>query len=479
MTVIKRLIRSELALALAAIVILTAILMLKPVIGVADNGDFNRIMTAGGIEYAQDESYEDKYFGFSHQTYAYYAMAWGGYVSTQIPFAILAGLIGRLFNSDFFDIRVLGFIHSVLYIAALYIWMKYNKSNSAIRNGIAAAVAAFVFLDIGYIAYFNSFFGEAITLIFMMLTFGLALAVARSEKLSWRMLLLFYISSLFLTGTKLQNAPIGIILIGIGLCFWGFSKERSWRRTIIIGSAALLVSAAVMYVAAPKDLKNINLYQTIFYGILKDSPDPEKALRQLGLPEELKVLAGTNYFQGDTAIKQDDPILYEHVYNKLGHPDVLLYYMKNPMRFVQKMERAAENGMTIRPYYLGNYDKSEGKNPGAIAYTYSGWSEFKRHFLPNALWFVALVYALYYAGALYEYIRKRDARHRAQALIYAGIGLIGIFGFTVPLLGDGEADLGKHLFLFNVCFDMMLVVGVLYIIGKLFGMAKRKNLPTD
>ncbi|MNC62237.1 hypothetical protein D3C75_1122420 [compost metagenome] len=38
------------------------------------------------------------------------------------------------------------------------------------------------------------------------------------------------------------------------------------------------------------------------------------------------------------------------------------------------------------------------------------------------------------------------------------LGLIGLFSFLVPILGDGRADIGKHLFLFNVSFDMMAVV---------------------
>jgi len=130
--------------------------------------------------------------------------------------------------------------------------------------------------------------------------------------------------------------------------------------------------------------------------------------------------------------------------------------------------------MTIRPYYLGSYDQSAGKPYGEVAFTYSGWSEFKRHSLPNALWFVTLIYVLYFAGAIYEYVRSREAGSRIRALIFGSIGLIGLFSFAVPLLGDGEADLGKHLFLFNVCFDMMLVIGVLYIIGKLIGFFSKK-----
>ena len=232
----------------------------------------------------------------------------------------------------FFDIRVLSFIYAVMHLAALFIWMKYNKSESKLLNAFTVAIAVFVFVDVGYIAYFNSFFGEAITLIFMLMMLGFGLAVVQSKEPSKRLLLLFYIASFCLVCTKLQNAPIGLLLILIGLRFWSIRTDRSWRKMIVISSAVLLFATAVMYIAAPKDLKNINLYQTVFFGILKDSPNPEAALKELGLPIELKVLAGTNYFQGDTAIKQNDPILFEHLYNRLGHKDVLLYYMKNPSR---------------------------------------------------------------------------------------------------------------------------------------------------
>lgn len=460
--------KSEVALIVAAVVVLLTILMIGPVIGVADNGDFNRMMSAGGIGYMdQEESYKDRYFGFFHQEYGYKPMQWGGYVSTQILIVMLAGLIGRVVNGDLFDIRVLSFLYSALYVTALYVWMKYNKSSSKVLNIVTVAIAVFVFLDVGYIAYFNSFFGEAITLIFMLLSFGLALAVVQSEQPSARLLLLFYISSFCLICTKLQNAPIGLLLIIIGLRFWFIRAERPWRKLIIGGSAALLLATVVMYAAAPQAYKHINLYQSVFFGILKNSPNPEAALKELGLPNEFIVLAGTNYFQKDTAIKQNDPILYEHLYSKLSHKDVLFYYMKHPSRFIEKLERGAENGMSIRPYYLGSFDKSEGKDYGTIAYTYSGWSQFKIKHIPNTLAFVALIYVLYYSGIVYEYTRRPAVRQRTRIDIFAGIGLIGMFGMAVPLLGDGEADLGKHLFLFNVCFDMMLVVGAVYLLGKL------------
>lgn len=468
--IMKKIMRSEIIIMLIAAAALLVLLFIEPIVGVANNGDFYRIMLAGGIDYADlKESAEDRFFGYFHAEYGYGTYGFGSYVSSQVLFVFVAGLIGRVLNSQLFDIRVLSALYSAVLLAALYIVVKYNKSTSnqsqsLFLNTALVICMSLVFLDIGYLAYFNSFFGESITLLFMLLTFGLALANIRTEQPSRWLLIAFYISGLFLITTKLQNAPIGIIVVLLGLRFWRIGKDLWWRRTILIGSSILLVSMIAMYVGAPGHLKQANLYQTVFFGILKDSPDPSSDLKELGLPDEFKVNAGTNYFQTDTAIKQDDPQIVEEL-GKLNHKDVLFYYMKHPMRFVQKLERGAENGMSIRPYYLGNYEKSEGKPSGEISYANSTWSEFKINYMPNKLWFIALFY-LVYAGVLAMEYTRQSLRGRLYIEALLAIALIGIIAMVVPLLGDGEADLGKHLFLFNVCFDMMIVVGVLYLCRK-------------
>ncbi|MNL77763.1 hypothetical protein D3C87_2040060 [compost metagenome] len=52
------------------------------------------------------------------------------------------------------------------------------------------------------------------------------------------------------------------------------------------------------------------------------------------------------------------------------------------------------------------------------------------------------------------------------------LGLIGLFSFLVPIMGDGRADIGKHLFLFNVSFDMMAVVMFGWLVHKLVRLAQ-------
>ncbi|MCR8659837.1 glycan biosynthesis hexose transferase WsfD [Paenibacillus endoradicis] len=445
------------------------LLFAKNFIGVADNGDFLRIMGTAGLNYYDIfEIYEERFFSFSHANFAYDSFFRGFYPSTQIILVVMARIISLLFNGAVFDIRFLGAIYVVLLLTAGFLLIKYNKGKSHLIAVSIALLMLFIFSDIGYLAYFNSLYGEPVSYVFLLLTFALGLKLTKQRNATKRLLLLFFVTVLFLVCSKTQNAPIGIVFSILVLRYgWMKTNDPRWRKLAIILSAVTFIISIVMYVAAPKDFKSINIYQTVFFGILNGSPNVEEDLQQLGLPSKLSVLAGTNYFQTDTVIKQDDPMLTVDFYNEISHTDVLFFYMKNPDRLLSKMEYAAENGMNIRAYYLGNFEKSVGKPPGAISFEYSGWSEFKRTYIPNTMWFITLFYVLYYVVITYEWLRSNEIRTRIAVELFIILGLIGIFSFLIPIVGDGQADLSKHLFLFNVVFDMMIASAIVWVVNKL------------
>jgi len=472
----KKLMKVEFGYLIIAAGIAIWLLFTKVFVGVADNGDFLRIMGTAGLNYYDAlESYENRFFSYAHANFAYDTFFRGFYPSTQIILVVIARFISLIVNGNAFDIRFLGAIYVVLLLTAGFLIIKYNKGKSLITAIVIAILMLFIFSDIGYLAYFNSFYGEPVSFVFLLLTFALALMLTKQENPSRKLLFLLFISILFLVCSKTQNAPIGIIFSLLVLRYgWMKADDLRWRRLAIILSVVTFFISIFMYVAAPKDFKNINIYQTVFFGILNDSPDVERDLEQLGLPSKLSVLAGTNYFQNDTVIKQDDPSLTADFYNKISHSDVLLFYMKNPARLLDKMEYAAENGMNIRAYYLGNYEKSEGKSAGAMSFDYSGWSEIKRTYLPNTMWFISLFYILYYVAAAYEWLRSNHIRTRITVELFITLGLIGMFSFLIPIVGDGQADLSKHLFLFNVIFDMMIASAIVWVVYKLSLILRQK-----
>jgi hypothetical protein len=470
----KKFWKPEYLVGLAGCGLIIYLLFVRPFIGVADNGDFLRMMNTIGLNYYDTgASYEDQFFNFSHSRFAYENLFRGFYPSSQILIVLVPRLIGGLIHGSFFDVRLLGAVYALLLLVATWLLVKHNARGSYVTGLLLGAAILFVFYDIGYLAYFNSLFGEPVSLVFMLLTFALGLRLTSQEKPTTKGLTLFFIAILFLVTSKIQNAPIGIAFALIFLRFMTLDSARPWRKLALRFSIAIFLVSIVMYVTAPKDLKHINLYQTVFFGILNESPDVKGDLQDLGLPERLEVLAGTNYFQTDTVIKQDDPSLIPDFYDRVSHKDVLFFYLKHPGRLIDNMEYAASNSMAIRPYYLGNYEKIENKPAGALSYTYSTWSQFKNKHIPHTLGFLSIFYLVYFAGALFQYFRSREVRGKIAGELLMLLGLIGIFSFLVPILGDGRADIGKHLFLFNVCFDMMVVVMFGWIVHKVVGIVRR------
>ncbi|MFC5701305.1 hypothetical protein ACFPVX_08415 [Cohnella faecalis] len=453
---------------IAGAALLIWLLMIPPVIGVADNGDFNRVMGASGIAPLNGkETYEDHYFAFSHARFGYGDFHSGGYVSTHVILVAAIGLIARIFNGLVFDIRWLGAAYIGLFLAAVILLVRYVPVPKGARRwgGFAVAVVLgtallFVFADVGYSAYYQSFFGEPFAMLAMLLATAAAFALASRDRPSGGLLTLFIVASLALASSKIQNAPLGFAFALLGWRMFGISGNRRWHRQVLIGIAVLVAGATIMLVAAPDKLRHINLYQSIFYGVLKDSPHVAEDMRELRIPEKYRVNAGTNFFQHDTAIPQNDPTLRKEVLETLSHKDIAMYYLRHPSRFIQKLERASDNAVFVRPYYLGNYDKTAGKPRGQISYAYSGWSEWKAKHIPRYFgWFAGFI-GLYMAAIAVWRFRTVSLRQKFMAETLAAVAIIGVFAACIPLIGDGEADLSKHLFMFNVCFDMMVVSAV-------------------
>ncbi|WP_409345665.1 hypothetical protein [Paenibacillus sp. MBLB4367] len=468
----KKLLRLETAVLLATAFIVVYLLMVKPIIGVANNGDFERIMgTVGLADLHFEEPYAEKYFAYFHSKYAISHMGLGGYISTQLIAVFAAvGLNLAAYSRELFDIRFLSGLYAALLLGAFYLILRWGRTNTRTVNVVLAVLLVVVFADVGYLAYFNSLFGEPTTFVFLLLTIGFALAISRrSEHPTIGLLVCFFASAFMLVGSKIQYAPAGIIVALLGFRLWGLRADRKWKRTVAGLSAFLVLASAGFYLSAPKEISSINKYQTVFFGILKDSKTPERDLEQLGISPKLAVLAGTNYFTPDTPIKQNDPSMKPEFYDKISHFKVLGFYMTHPARFIQKLERAAENSMMIRPYYLGNYEKAEGKPAGKVALSYSFWSEFKKNALPNSLLSVVVLYVVYYGGLLLFWRRCTSPFYRFAAEMLAAVGAVGAIAFVTPLIGDGEADLGKHLFLYTLCYDVMLVTVVTGLVAAAVG----------
>ncbi|HZG88401.1 hypothetical protein [Paenibacillus sp.] len=428
----------------------------EPMIGMANNGDFERVMATAGIGYPSGAAaYADKYFGYAIFEYANVPWGFGGYPSTHLLFLFAAKVVNAaLFGGDAFRIAALGAVYGVCLAAAISVIYTGLSAARPLRLAIAAALA-FLFTDVGYVAYFHSLYGEPASLLGFLFAIGFALHARRGSRTA---LTLFAAAAILCIGAKAQNAPLAAAFAALPLLAPRPAGTRG-RRAALAAAAAVLLAGAAMYAAAPKELKRINLYQTVFYGILKHSDDVAADLRELGLPEELAPLAGTNYFEAGTAIPQSSPRLTALFYDRIGHGDVLRYYAANPLRFVERLARAAEHSTTIRPYYVGSYAKEAGKPAGAVHLEGAWWSEWKRANVPASAPFAAAVALAYAALASSRRACARAGLDPACRAPLLAVPCVAAIAYVTPILGDGDADLAKHLFLYNAAFDFMAATG--------------------
>jgi hypothetical protein len=468
-------IRLEHVAILIAAVLLTYILMIKPIIGVADNGDFGRIIGSTGIKYIPQDN-RDRYFEFVNRLYKTTSPLshYTGYFSSQIPLVLAARLVNSFnsLKSGTFDIRCLAVVYCVIFLTAMYMNIKYNRKSNTVINILLASLMIFVFTDVGYISYFNSFYGEAVSFISLLSTLGFAFCLARHKYPKNYMLIGFFISAALLTGAKLQNAPVGILAIIFGIGLLRLRKDSAWIRIISVSSLVIVSIMFISYSTVPKDIKVCNKYQSVFFGILKGSTTPEKDLQELGIDEDLAVLAGTNYFMRKYPINVRTPAISQEIATKVSPIKVAAFYVKHPERYLQKLVITARNGFKLIQGF-GNYEKSYHPDSKKIVASFRYWSDFKMKILPHSLLLVFGLFLIYYLILFFYYIRCRDSSQRLYLETLMFLGATGITQFLVPIIGDGEADISKHLFLFNVCFDAMFIVSVVWVVHAVSVVGKR------
>lgn len=452
-------------------VILILVLIIRPVIGVADNGDFARVMGATGLEYTT-VNWEDRYFGYVNRQYRIVGSGscFQGYFSSQAIIVRIALYLNMLlYRNDIFDIRFLSLTYSVIFLISVYLIIKYNKSVNRLTNWIIVLCLVFIFCDIGYISYFNSLYGEPASFCFMFLMVAVACVLLKQGEPKLWLLILFFAVSILFTGAKAQNAPIGILAALFGFRLRKLREDWKWKVVTVIAQVFLLIVPIFIYVSTPEEIKNCNKYNTVFYGVLKDSPSPSSDLKELGLDKRFAVLSGTDYFDEAHPMDIKAPGLKEELYNRIQPWKIVGFYIRHPLRYLEKLQRTAESAFILRQGY-GNYEKAHGIEYGDSAGTLTLWSNFKKEFLPNTLAFVALFFAAYFAALILMRTReagKGNARAKAYVEFLMLIGFVGLVQFLVPIIGDGEADLGRHLFLFNLCFDIIFTVGLVWLTDKI------------
>jgi hypothetical protein len=442
-------------------------LFVPPVTGLANNGDFERLMSSVGLSYDENVPYEEKYFKYINLKFNLDPdNSKLDYMSSEILLLYLAIFLNRWFSEDgLFDLRYLGAVHALFYVAAsIYLIHLISK---LIKPGIGRHILLIILVvflsDVALVSYFNSFYSESATLISLLYLVVFFFRLYQQQKLDWKDIVIFYFVSIMLISAKVQNCVLVVLLAIIGIRLF-FLMERK-KLTIFLctfATLSLILVSALVYSSSPDYIKRFNIFNSVFYGIAKDSPTAEEHLKKLGLGEDYHPYIGLTIFD-ERSPKNNEQVMNDFV-SKVSHGDVIRFYLTNPKRFFEVSRDAAKSTLVMKLDYLGTREK---ENSGQSSdFNVPLFHKLQNVIIPKSLGFLICYYVFSIIVAIYLF-RKPENRYEKE---FAGFYLFLLLGATMQFfaafIGDGLQEIEKHLFLYNLLFFFSLFVLIIVIMKR-------------
>lgn len=468
--------------------ILINTLFINPVLGRYNNGDFERLIIYGGLKNISNK-YKDMYDKFLHINYLisykdiFYPI-YTNWVSEAIilKISVFIFLIIHGFNSHLFDIRYLAFVYSVLFLLGIFLIIKSKIFTIVVKITIGVFIILF-FTSACYITYFNSFFGEAGTIVFFFITIGTYLNLITKKSPNIRDFIYFFIASGGFLTSKPQVLPLLFFMLFVYMGLYMHYKESKYRKNIILCSVIVTFVCIFSYFSLSNTMNENNLYQSVFLGVLKDSKTPQEDLQGLGINKKFIAFYGHSFYDKKFGLDPMGEEMLKEFYPNVSFGKILAFYLKHSDRIWEKIVSSASNAYNFSQN--NNYNFSDIDEHNFIKGQYTSHKyvnnfrikliELFPHIHRNIYIFISFS-SIYLLILIYYFIKKKHTRLLILMLLF--ILISGSSQLILPVIGSGYGDFGKHLFLLNFSYDIMLGISLLWIvhiISKLILFIKRKD----
>lgn len=482
---------NKILFAILGILIVITILFITPQVGIADQGDFDRIMTVSGLSLLDSDMNNPNFVRF----YSYIVTDYKITHIDNVFNAILGSSLGyliifitsicKLIGQNTFKTQYLAIFYSIIYILAFTIILNSLNIKDNIKFLIASLLILFVFFDGNYLIWFNSLYGEPMMLITLLLFIASVFnyihykyRIKETEKITSKIVYILLAAFLFL-GSKLQvftSIPFIVILVSKII----YDNKCYLTKISFISLWALLcivIAYPVKFNMNSGSLIKDTEYNSVFYGILNGSETPKQDLIDLNLNPNMAAEAGKHaYLDSDEYTKYvpRTPITEEEFYNNISNSKLAKFYLTHPLRLLKGMEYTASKAFYTSTS-LGKYYQSYSEAPVREFHRFTIWSFLRENILPQNLYFIISVYLIIFFFSLYKYSKnKSNPEIKTKIFLLWTIMLISIVQFPMPFVGNGKADTSKQLFLFNFIFDGLLLLVFSYILFKISDLAKFK-----
>jgi hypothetical protein len=446
--------------------LVAAQLFVDPIVGLADNGDFSRVMKPVGLTYLTDRP-EERYWGWSLKNFGVEGRR-EMQAETPLSEFLLAKAAASLDRLRAprgpFDIRALGAMHLALLLAFLVLVAAACKDLGVMPRWIALGLAVFFFTDVGYVAPFNSLYGQVASLLFFLLAAGIAAVGIRRGRLDGAALLAYFACSALFVVSKPQECLHGPILAVLGVCLARVPGRRLAREPSAWLGLALCAVALWSYSVIPRRaVREVGLYHSVFMELLRTSPDPAQDLAAMGLDVNLGRHVGVTAYAPDAPLAV--PAFRAAFFERFGYADLVRFYLAHPQRLVERLRRAGRRAFALRPGNLGNFEQASGLPAGARSRRFDTWSAARLFLGRGGLFWIVALLGVNLAAAL---------RAGGQSRRLLRDGLIALCAmaaleFGVCAMADFLDDVSRHLYVFQAMWDLLLIIDVAWLAWILSG----------
>ena len=454
----------EIALTGVAAALLAWQVLLPGFIGLANNGDFGKI--AGGLCIGGADNGADNflYFKADYQRgpeFCYQA----GLPSSEHLIAAAASDVERVAGDPRrFDIRWLGALEALGWLAGYYLLLRSIRSLDGWRWWIAAAAGLWIFCDAAYVAYFNSFYTDTAALIgALAATAILPTLIRQGKEARAGTIVLFGAAALLYATSKAQHGLLVAMPAAVLLTIaWRSARIRPRITAVAMfcalvgGSIWVIASNPVMLAASPR-------FSLIFFKLLPYSKATERDAAELGLvPGDLKYI-GARAFLPDSPTQNPD--WARQFSRRATNAAIVKFYARHPRVAMDFLWRDLHNeAWQIRPVNLSNFQRQEGHPAGARTTRMGLWSALRSRMFERWPAHMIIWYAVVLAAAGFTVARGRIAFRRAIAWTMLFAAVMGLGEFAVASLGDA-LETYRHLLLFHLFTDLTIFFSLVFILS--------------
>lgn len=426
--------------------------LLCPVVGLANNGDFDRLLAMVGLR-STGPGFAVPY-AWLHYSVGHAHAPGGTYLTSYLPIGWLMSGVAHILPGGSFDSRVLATFLAVLLAICVYLVVKAVP-------GQAARVAAGVVLVIGLcdsrlVAYLDSWYDEPWSLLLLLSLTIWLLQNRGARAVSRRSLIVLIVIAALLITSKTQNAVLVVPMVGAVIVVTRHQDRASLVSRLRPAAlpCLLLVAVAVTFVASQSSVyASDSRYDLIFDDLLLHVHDPVATLKSLGLPASMSAYAGTNAYQTSGGYETMAFKRFES-----GDPNVRIanFFITHPVIAADAVGRGLRAGWQADLPYLGYRTAASGAPPWAGACEPCVYSTVTGAASPGG---APLTIALY-GGALLVAVpaRRRLLTGAADALVC--LCAISATALLAAVFGEGHYEEIKHLYLFYTTNLILLALSL-------------------